>query len=448
MPVHPIEERYGSKKMRAIFEFDARFQSMLDVEAALAKALAKVGLIPASDASNIARNANTKSVKVERICEFESIVNHETMALVLALSEAAGKSGRYVHFGATSNDVLDTAAALQIRDGLKIVEKDLKAILKILLALASKHKSTIMVGRTHGQHAVPTTFGMKAAIWASEVGRQIQRLEQLKSRVLVGKMSGAVGTGAAWGKKGLKVQELTMKELGLSPAQASNQILQRDRFAELITFFGLLAGTFEKIAREVRNLQRTEIGELSEPFGEKQVGSSTMPQKRNPIRCERICGISRVIRAQVSAAMENIVLEHERDLTNSSCERILLPQSFLMMNDVLKMAQVVLGDLRVYPEQMRRNLQLTRGLNMAEAVMIELARLGMNRQGAHALMRECSSKAIQKNSPLLDVLVAEPKVTRHIPKAELGKLLDPASYLGGSSEIVENIVKELSPLTK
>ncbi len=448
MPVHPIEARYGSKEMRAIFEFGARFQSMLDVEAALAKALAKTGLIPAADASNIARNANTRRVKVERICELEGIVNHETMALVLALSEASGKSGRYVHFGATSNDVLDTATALQIKDGLKIVERDLKTILKILLGLADKHKRTIMVGRTHGQHAVPTTFGMKAAIWASEVGRHIQRLEQLKSRVLVGKMSGAVGTGAAWGKKGLKVQELTMRELGLSPAKASNQILQRDRFAELITFFGLLAGTFEKIAREIRNLQRTEIGELSEPFGERQVGSSTMPQKRNPIRCERICGISRVIRSQVSAALENVVLEHERDLTNSSCERILLPQSFLLVNDILKMSQVVLGDLRVYPEQMKRNLQLTRGLNMSEAVMIDLARRGMNRQDAHARMRECTLKAIQKNSPLLDILAAEPRVTRLIPMAELEKLLDPSSYLGSSSEIVESVVKELSPLAK
>jgi adenylosuccinate lyase len=448
LPVHPIEDRYGSKEMRAIFESEVRFQRMLDTEAALAKALAKVGLVPARDAQVIVKCSTTERVTPERIHEIEKEVHHETMALVLALSEAAGKSGRYVHFGATSNDILDTAAALQIKDGLQIVESDLKTVLKTLLNLARRHKSTIMVGRTHGQHAVPTTFGMKAAVWASEVARHMERLQQLKSRVLVGKMSGAVGTGAAWGKKGMKIQESVMQDLGLNLSLASNQVLQRDRFAELITFFGLLAGTFEKMAREVRNLQRTEIGELAEPFAEKQVGSSTMPQKRNPIRCEKICGLSRVLRSHVSAAMENIVLEHERDLTNSSCERVLLPQSFLLVDDILKTAVFVFGDLRVFHEQMLHNLGLTRGMNMSEAIMIELTRRGINRQEAHALLRKCTSKAMQENRPLLDVMRNEPQVTRLISEKDLGGLLDPSGYLGSASEIIDRVIKELSPLTR
>lgn len=448
MPVHPIETRYGSREMREIFEMESRFQRMLDVEAALAKALAETGLISTDDAAKIAQSASTKKVTLKRIAELEEEVHHETMALVLALAEASGKSGRYVHMGATSNDILDTAAATQIRDGLKIVERDLKKILKILLDLASKHKNTIMVGRTHGQHAIPTTFGMKAAIWASEVGRHLERLEQLKPRLLVGKVSGAVGTGAAWGKKGPKVQASVMKHLGLSSPSASNQILQRDRFAELVTFTALLAGTFEKIAREIRNLQRTEISEVAEPFAEKQVGSSTMPQKRNPIRCERICGVSRVLRSQVSAALENVVLEHERDLTNSSCERILLPQSFLLADDILKTATHVLNDLRVFPEQMKKNLGLTHGLNMAEAVMIELTRRGMNRQGAHALLRGCTAEAITQNLTLYQAMRRKAEVKQMIPEKELQELLDPSLYLGSASETVDSVVRKLSPLAK
>lgn len=448
MSVHPIERRYGSEEMRRIFELEPRFQQMLDVEAALAKGLAKAGMIPLKDAQAISRNANMKRIKIERILEIESEVHHETMAIVLALSEASGKAGRYVHFGVTSNDILDTAAALQLRDGLKIVERDIKKLLGVLLTLAKKNKNTLMAGRTHSQHAVPTTLGMKFAVWAAEIGRHLERFEQMKTRVIVGKMSGAVGTGAAWGDRGLKVQELVMKELGLPAAMASNQILQRDRLAELFSFFGLLASTLEKMAREVRNLQRTEIGELAEPFAECQVGSSTMPHKRNPIRCEKICGLARVVRADAGAALENVVLEHERDLTNSACERVILPESFLLIDEMLKTSVKVFDGLRVFPEQMRRNLELTHGLNMAEAVMIELTKAGVNRQEAHTIMRTCSTAAIQKNIPLLQAMLADPKVTRLLPKEKLTKLLDPEKYLGSAAAIVDRVVKELSPLAR
>ena len=421
---------------------------MLDVEAALAGALAKVGMIPKSAAKKIAAKALTKYVKVKRICELERKVQHETMAVVLALAEACGDAGRYVHFGATSNDILDTATAVQIRAALKIVERDLKRLLSVTLNQASKYKNTIMVGRTHGQHAVPTTLGLKFAIWACELARHLKRLEQLKSHVLVGKMSGAVGTGAAWGGKGPRIQELVMQKLGLTGATASNQILQRDRFAELVLFLGLLASTIDKIANEVRNLQRTEIGELEEPFGARQIGSSTMPHKRNPIRCEKICGLARVIRGDVQAALENVVIEHERDLTNSSCERVLLPQCFLLIDEILGTACDVLNGLVAYPERMEHNLQLTRGLNMAEAVMIELTKRGMSRQIAHAVVRERSMAALRKNLSLKEALLREPKVKKYLSEKDIDALTNPKRYLGSATATVERVLKELRPLQR
>jgi adenylosuccinate lyase len=448
VPVHPIEWRYGSEEMRSIFSVESRLQRMLDVEASLARALARVGLVPKRDAERISRCASIKRINIERVRKLEQEFQHETMAVAMALAEASGKSGRYVHLGATSNDILDTAMALQIRDGLAIIERQLRNLLMIILHRALEHRNTIMVGRTHGQHALPITLGLKFAVWAAEIGRHLQRLEQLKPRILVGKMSGAVGTGAAWGEQAEKIQRLVMQELKLSPPIATNQILQRDRLAELILFFGLLASTLDKIAREIRNLQRTEIGEVAEPFAVRQVGSSTMPHKRNPIRCEKICGLARIIRGSVHAALENIVLEHERDLTNSSCERVLLPETFLLMDEMLATAIFVLSKLNVFPEQMKKNLEMTRGLNMAEAVMVELTRRGMNRQEAHAMLRRCSAAAIASDRPLLDVLVKEPEITKFISKEELEGLLEPSRYLGNAAAIVEKVVKELEPLAK
>ncbi len=432
--------------MRAIFDLTNRYQKMLEVEAALAKAQAKLRMIPATDARKIAEAASIKKVRPERIAELERETHHETMAVVLALAEAAGKSGRFVHFGATSNDILDTATALQVKEALQLVETRIKEIMKELIRLARRHRRTIMVGRTHGQHAVPITLGLKFSVWICELGRHLERLQQIRPRVLVGKMSGAVGTGAAWGKKAAALQATVMRLLELHPPDATTQILQRDRFAELISFIALVASTFDKIAREIRNLQRTEIEELAEPFAEKQVGSSTMPHKRNPIRCEKICGLARVLRSQVAAALENVVLEHERDLTNSSCERVLLPQSFLLLDEILRTAHFVIKNLRIFPERISRNLQLTRGLHMAEAVMIELARRGMNRQEAHKLLRRCSSKAVLEHLPLADILKAEPEITKYLSPKEIDALLDPYRYLGVAPAIVDRVTSKFSSM--
>jgi adenylosuccinate lyase len=429
--------------MRSIFEPENRFQRMLDVEAALAKALATVGLVSRSAAAKIKQNASIKRVKIARIRELERVTGHETMAFVLALAERCGEAGRFVHFGATSNDILDTATALQLRDALRIMERDLRALLGVTLRQAARYKDTPMVGRTHGQHAVPTTLGLIFAIWSCELARHIERLEQLKTRVLVGKMSGAVGTGAAWGRKGPRIQELVMKQLKLGATTASSQILQRDRLAELAGFMGLLASTLDKIAREIRNLQRTEIGEVEEPFRAEQIGSSTMPHKRNPTRCEKVCGLARVVRANVQAVLENVVLEHERDLTNSSCERVLLPECFLLTDEMLKTVREVLSGLIVHREQMQRNLQLTRGLNMAEAVMIELTKRGMNRQIAHGVLRKCCAAAYRKDVPLSEVLRKDAQVLKYLSEKEIDDLLDPQKYLGSAAETVGRVIREL-----
>lgn len=434
--------------MRSVFEEETRFQRMLDVEAALAETLSEMEMIPKTHGRKISRKAKIKHVPVEKIRELEEETGHETMAMVLALAEASGNAGRSVHLGATSNDVLDTGLALQLKDALEIVESRIFDLIEILTKKAEEHVDTIMVGRTHGQHAVPVTLGMKFALWGDELKRHLDRLDGVKSRVLVGQMSGAVGTGAAWGDKGPEIQEEVMEKLNLEPVDISTQIVQRDRYGELINYLGLLGSTLAKVGREIRNLQRTEISEVSEPFGEEQVGSSTMPHKRNPIQSERVCGLARILRANVQAALENIVLEHERDLTNSSPERVLFPECFLLVDEMLTDIANILDNLTVRAKRMEKNLELTQGLNMAEAVMIELTRHGMDRQKAHKALRECSDYAIRENITLSAALQQNNDVLENIPKEELDELLDPEEYLGSADSIVKRVVRDLKKLER
>ncbi|MBS3815929.1 MAG: adenylosuccinate lyase [Hadesarchaea archaeon] len=446
MTVHPIEDRYGSEEMRAVFEEEARFQRMLDVEGALAKALADEEMIPKTHGQKIARKAKIKHVPVAKIREFEEETGHETMALVLALAEASGTAGRSVHFGATSNDILDTGLTLQIRDALEILEDRIRSLLDVIIDQAKEHVDTVMVGRTHGQHAVPTTLGMKLAIWGSELGRHLERLEEVRSRVLVGQMNGAVGTGAAWNNKAQVIQEKTMKELELKPVEISNQIIQRDRLSELINFLGLVGGTLGKIALEIRNLQRTEISEVAEPFGEDQVGSSTMPHKRNPIKSERVCGLSRALRSHVQSALENMIIEHERDLTNSSCERALVPECFLLLDQMFIDQKFVLENLRVRANRIKHNLKLTKGLNMAEAVMIELTRRGMDRQKAHKVLRECTSYALREGISLSSALQKNAEILDQLSKEEIRELIKPENYLGDAKGKVNRVIEKLEEI--
>jgi adenylosuccinate lyase len=441
MAIHPIDFRYGTPEMEAIWEEDYRLRCLFKVEAALAKAEEEVGLIPKGTAEDIA--AAAESASPQRAKEIEDEIGHDMMATVLAMAEVCPKSGEWIHLGATSNDILDTATGLQIKASLEVLEPKLKKLLSILLDLAMKNKNLVCAGRTHGQIAVPTTYGLRFAIWASEVARHMERLQQLRPRVAVGKMSGAVGTQAAYGPSGMQIQKKVMEHLGLGEVDVSNQVIQRDRHAEVICWMALVASTLEKIFVEIRTLQRTEIAEVEEGFGKKQVGSSTMPHKRNPIKSEQICGLSRIVRAQVWPAFENIPLWDERDLTNSSCERCEFPEAFVLTDHLLALSAEVLSNLTLRPENIERNLMLLHGLNMAENVMVELAKKGVGRQQAHEIMRQTSMQAFEEKKELADVLLQHPVVTKHLSAREIHSLLDPHQYVGTAVLQVERLNEKL-----
>jgi adenylosuccinate lyase len=443
MPIHPIEYRYSNPEMYAVFTEENILEKKLLVEAAIAKAHAKVGTIPEKDAEEIAKHANTKEVTLERVKEIEQETQHDLMAIVKALSEKCGEAGKYVHLGATSYDIVDTSWALLFKEALGIIQKDLQELKRILLESASKHKNLVMAGRTHGQIAVPTTLGLKFAVWAVENQRNITRVEEDLKLIGVGKMTGAVGTGAPLGKNAVKIQDLVMKELGLESPLATTQVIQRDRHAEVILHLAIIGKSLEKIAKEIRNLQRTEIGEISEPFGKKQVGSSTMPQKRNPWKSERICGLARYLSSNVKPALENIPLEHERDLTNSSCERIVFPESFVVCDFILKQACKILDGLVVYPANMKKNLELTKGRVMGEAVMIKLVEKGIGRQEAHELVRTASMKSFEQDTDLKSVLLKEPEISKALSAKEIDEVMKPENYIGSASEFVDNVLKKL-----
>ncbi len=444
MPILPIDtRRYGTPEMLRVFEEENRLQRMLDVEAALAWAHAEVGDIPRKDAEKIVRTASVKHVKLSRVKEIEREIKHDVTSLVRALAEASGSSGAYVHLGATSSDILDTATALQLKDALALLENRLNNFEKILLEKAGQYNRTIMAGRTHGQHALPITLGFKFAVWTREIARHIQRLRECKGRVLVGKMSGAVGTQAGLGPNAMKIQRLVMEKLGIKPAEISTQIVQRDRHAELICLLAMLASTFDKIATEIRELQRTEIGELAEPFERaKQVGSSTMPHKRNPELCERICGLAKVTRSLVIPALENFPTWHERDLTQSSAERFIIPEACILTDYILNLMTNIIADLQVDEKRMRKNIELTRGRIMSEAVMIALTHKGMSRQEAHEHLRRLAMKSEMEKQPFKKVLLEDKKVQKRLSEKEISKALNPRNYLGTAVKQVALVIKK------
>ena len=446
MAVHPIEYRYGTAEMRAVWSEENRFSCVVATEVALARAEAKYGMIPADAAASIREHA--PSASLARAKEIEEEISHDMMAIVRALSEVSGDSGRWVHYGATSNDILDTATGLQLGQALDLIDTKLRLLLGVLLCKADETKTLVAVGRTHGQHGVPTTYGLRFAIWASEVGRHIERLEQMRPRVAVGQMTGAVGTQAALGPKAVEVQAAMMAELGLSSVDVSNQVISRDRYAEYFMFCANVATTLDKIGIEIRTLQRTEIGEVEEAFGAKQVGSSTMPHKRNPIKSEQVCGLARIIRAAVEPALLNNTLWDERDLTNSSCERVLFPEASILTDHCLRLMTTVIEKLVINRAAIRRNLAFLHGINMAESVMIELTKRGMNRQDAHEHVRLSSMQALAEGRPLADVLGADSEVTRFCSPADIAGLLLPDAYIGTSVAQVERVREKLLPISR
>ncbi len=443
MPILPIDTgRYGTPEMRRVFEEEARLQKLLDVEAALAWAHAEVGDIPRKDAEKIAAMASLKYVKLTRVKEIEKDIKHDLAALVRALAEVCGPSGAYVHLGATSYDIVDTANALQLKDASGIIEEKLSILKGILQEKAAKYKETVMMGRTHGQHALPITLGFKFAVWGREVNRHIQRLSGCRERVFVGKMSGAVGTQAGLGEHAMHIQALVMQRLGIHAAEISTQIVQRDRYAEFICLQAVLASSLENFATEIRELQRPEIGELFEAFeAEKQVGSSTMPHKRNPEICERVCGLARIVRSLTIPALEDVVTWHERDLTQSSAERFLLPEACILTDYILSLMISIIANLRVEEQRMLQNMNLTQGRTMSESVMMALARKGVDRQEAHELLRQLTLQSEAQNKPFKEILLKDKLVSSKLSEKEIDEALNPKSYLGTAVKQAEAFAK-------
>ena len=444
LPIIPIDTgRYGSPEMRKIFDEENRLQKMLQVEGALAWAHSQVGNIPEKDAKVIVEKASTKYVKLERVKAIESEIRHDVMALVRALAEQCGSSGQHVHLGATSSDMLDTATALQLKEAVNVIENRLNELESILLDRAEKHKTSIMMGRSHGQHALPTTFGFKASVWTREIARDIERLRDCKKRLLAGKMSGAVGTQAGLGPKALEIQELVMKRLKIEAADISTQIVQRDRYAELTCTLAILACSMDNIANEIRQLQRPEIAEAFEAFEQKkQVGSSTMPHKRNPMVSERICGLAKILRSLVSPALENVRTWHERDLTQSSCERFVIPEECILIDYMLILMIRVMKGLQIDETRMRQNMNITQGRMMSESVMLTLAKKGLGRQKAHELTRQLAIKSHNEQREFKDVLSENSTINELLKPKELEQIMDPRNYLGTVPQQIQRVIEK------
>ncbi len=379
-------ERYARDEMKSKWTMQAKYQAWLDVEKAVVKAWSKLGLIPKDDADKIVKNAK---FDINRIDEIEKETRHDLIAFTTSVSESLGKESRWFHYGMTSSDTIDTAVALQMKDSLELIIEDVKMVMASIKKRALEHKKTLMVGRSHGIHGEPITFGLVLAVWYDEMNRHLKNLEETIKIISVGQVSGAMGNFA---HAPLDLEELTCQELGLEPAPVSNQVIQRDRYARLATALALLASSIEKFAVEIRHLQRTEVYEAEEFFAKGQKGSSAMPHKRNPILTENITGLARIIRAYANPAMENVALWHERDISHSSTERFWLPDSFITSDFMLHRMNSVISKLTVYPENMMKNLNLTGGLVFSQRVLLELPAKGVSREDAYKIVQRNAMK--------------------------------------------------------
>ncbi|MFX1256995.1 MAG: adenylosuccinate lyase [Promethearchaeota archaeon] len=439
--ISPIETRYRTE-IADLFTEEKKIENWMKVEAVLAKVHAKLGNIPQGAAEEI--NKARKKVKLERVREIDRKINHDLMAMVKALAEQCdGNAGKYIHLGATSYDIEDTAIAIQLKEALNYIDNSLKNLLKELMRLMEEKKRLICIGRTHGQHAIPTTYGMRFGVWAYEISRHIDRISETLERISYGKMSGAVGTMASFGNKGIEIQSAVMKELDLNPVLIANQIIQRDRHAEVILLTALIGQTLAKIATEYRILQRNEIGEMFEPFKEAQVGSSTMPQKRNPHKSERICSLARIVKSNVIPALDNMVLEDERDLTNSASERVIFAENFILLDFMIKQLAQNLKNVEFNEKNIEKNLNLTKGACLAERVMVKLVNKGIGRQESHEILRQTAIKARDEKLPMREILMEHKNIKENFSKEELDELLDPRNYIGKAIEQVENLIEFL-----
>ncbi len=413
-------ERYTRPEMGRIWSLENKFQQWLEVELAAAEVLAELGHIPKDAAEKLRKHAG---FSVERILEIEKEVHHDVIAFTTAVAETMAAAGaadasRWLHYGLTSNDVVDTAQALQIRQATDLILRGIDSLAEALKKRAFEFRYTVQVGRTHGVHAEPITFGLKFALWYDELLRNRRRLVHAAEDVCVGKISGAVGT---YGHLDPRAEELICQRLGLKPAAISNQVVSRDRHAAYIAALALICATLEKIALEVRHLQRTEVREAEEPFGRRQKGSSAMPHKRNPVVCEQICGLARVVRANLQAAMENIALWHERDISHSSVERVILPDSTILTDYLLARTLWLVDGMRVFPERMRQNVELTRGLIFSGQLLLDLAAAGMLREDAYRVVQSLAMKAWEEGLDFRALVEADPEIRRHLSPEQIAQ---------------------------
>jgi adenylosuccinate lyase len=407
--------RYTHPEMGAIWSDRRRYETWLEVELAAADAMADAGLIPRDAASELRARAG---FDVARIEEIEQTTQHDVIAFTTAVAERVGPAARWLHFGLTSSDVLDTAQAIQMREALGLIIRDVGVLMEAVRERAEEHRRTPMIGRTHGVHAEPMTFGLKLALWYAELQRDLDRLLRAREVVSVGKISGAVGTFAHLDPS---IEARVCERLGLEPAPVSSQIIQRDRHAELLSALAITAASLEKFALEIRGLQKTEIGEVEEPFGKGQKGSSAMPHKRNPIGSEQIVGLARLIRANAMAAFENIALWHERDISHSSVERVILPDSFIALDHMLRRFTRIVRGMVVYPERMLENLERSRGVVFSGTVLLELARRGVSREQAYEWVQRNAMRAFHEKRDFKALLLADPDVMQVLGPADVEK---------------------------
>ncbi len=415
--------RYTLPRMGAVWEPAGRYAKWLQIEVLACEAWAELGVVPAEALAEIRARAAVDPGRVDAI---EQEVRHDVVAFLTAVAERVGPAARYIHLGLTSSDILDTALALQLHDAADILLEDLDRLLAILRQLALKHRATLMIGRTHGVHAEPTTFGLKAAGWYAEAARQRERLLRAREGISTGKLSGAVGTFAHVPPA---VEEYVCRGLGLRPEPISTQIVPRDRHAEFLAVLAGIAASLERIATEIRHLQRTEVREAEEPFAEGQKGSSAMPHKRNPVSCEQVCGLARVVRANAQAGFENVALWHERDISHSSVERVILPDSTILVDYLLVRTAEILEGLRVFPERMRQNLEATRGVIFSQQVLLALARKGASREAAYRLVQRHAMRAWEEGAEFKALLLADPEVGKYLAPADVENCFDLGYHL-------------------
>jgi adenylosuccinate lyase len=425
--------RYTQPEMGAIWTEQRRYETWLEVELAAADAMAHAGLVPADAARELRAKA---AFDVARIEEIEQVTQHDVIAFTTAVAEKVGPAARWLHFGLTSSDVVDTAQALQMREACDLILKDISTLLEAVRLRAEEHRRTPMIGRTHGVHAEPMTFGLKLALWYAELQRDHERVQRAREVVSVGKISGAVGTFAHLDPS---IEASVCARLGLQPAPVSSQVIQRDRHAELMSALAITGASLEKFALEIRGLQKTEIGEVEEPFGKGQKGSSAMPHKRNPVGCEQITGLARLLRGNAMAAFENVALWHERDISHSSVERVILPDSFIALDHMLRRFTRIVRGMVVYPERMKENLNRSRGVVFSGTVLLELARRGISREQAYEWVQRNAMRSFHEQKDFKSLLLADPDLTRVLSPAEIEKAFDLNDQLRNVDAIFDRV---------